>query len=362
MLALTTNANDAVAEHGEMRVERIDDYLAGKAGLAYHAAHVPYAIALMKRAREFRANVVVLGGDPYPTLLLPLRGLGVRLVAAHHCVLWPAFRPRSRKMRWLHRIQRPFFRSYGDAVLSASRAVSEQVREVAGGQSIPIAEFFPLFRKDLFEGVTPPAPSVRPFRVIFVGRAEASKGVFDLIEVAKLLRRAGRTDIVLDVCGAGAASATLEQAVASEGLEDLVHLHGWCTADQLRVLQEQSHAAIVPTRTEFVEGFNHAIVEALLGGRPVITSKVCPAVDYVKSGICLVEADNPTSYFEQVVTLADDPIVYAKLQSGAREAGETFLSDTHSYGRAVEHLLNAFARDVAPLPLTLPLASAPRQG
>lgn len=350
VLALTTHANDSDAQHGEMRVERIDDYLAGTHGLAYHAAQVILAAAVIKRAVAFRANVVVIGGEPHPELLAPLQLLGVRVVLAHHCVLWPAFQPRSTKSRVLFHTQRPFYRFHGDAVLSASSMVSAQVQDIAGERTIPIVEFFPLFRSDLFSDIPDPEASRRPFRVMFVGRVEANKGVFDLMEIARRLRAAQRSDIVIDICGSGAASAALEGQVREHGLQDLVVLHGWCDAQKLRSLQMQSHAAIVPTRTDFVEGFNHVIVEALLARRPVVTSKVCPAVHYLSGGVTLAHPDDPESYFQQLVKLVDDPAHYRTLQAGARDAGREFLSDENSYRQGVRHVLTAFAANQKPAP------------
>ncbi|MBK6578431.1 MAG: hypothetical protein IPG17_19995 [Sandaracinaceae bacterium] len=122
--------------------------------------------------------------------------------------MWAAFEPRSTKSRVLFHTQRPFYRFHAPraAVLSASSMVSAQVQDIAGERTIPIVEFFPLFRSDLFSDIPDPEASRRPFRVMFVGRVEANKGVFDLMEIARRLRST-RSASGIDCCGAGGVGA-----------------------------------------------------------------------------------------------------------------------------------------------------------
>ena len=71
-----------------------------------------------------------------------------------------------------------------------------------------------------------------------------------------------------------------------------------------------AHAVIVPTTTSFVEGFNKVVAEAVLAGRPVITSSACPALSYVGGAAVKVPPDDVCAYMEAVVRLADDPVFY----------------------------------------------------
>ena len=56
--------------------------------------------------------------------------------------------------------------------------------------------------------------------MLFVGRVEHDKGVFDLVEIAKELARKGLNDIGFDVCGVGGALDELKRSVAASGLSD----------------------------------------------------------------------------------------------------------------------------------------------
>jgi glycosyltransferase involved in cell wall biosynthesis len=355
MLAVTTNPRPGPVEHGDVRVEQWPDPFKGAAGLRWHAAHLRFTKQLVGAVRRFRANVVVLGGEPYAFLLEPLRLMGVRVVQALHCVLWPIYRPRRTVRRVLDVLERPFYRSGFDAVLSASEAVNRQVRQLSGGKPPPLVDFLPLFRRDLFGNIPAADPAGRPFRVIFIARMEANKGIFDVIEIARQLKAEGRADIVFDVCGDGSALPAARAAVQQHGLGQTVLLHGWCTAPRLQELLTGAHVGIVPTTRDFIEGFNHVIAESLLAGRPVITSPVCPAVEYLADGVIVVPPEDRDAYRRAILQLADDPARLAAAQAGCRVSVAKCLDDRYSYGAALRHVLTAFGQGRRPEPRTIPL-------
>jgi glycogen(starch) synthase len=355
MLALTTNKRPGAVEHDQIRVEQWPDAFKDRNGLGWHAAHLSFTKQLIQTVRRFQANVVVLGGEPYAFLLEPLRLLGVRVVQALHCVLWPTYQAQRPVRRALNLLERRFYRRGFDAILSASEAVNRQVRAISGGEPPPLVDFLPLFRRELFADIPAPDPAARPFRVIFIARMEANKGIFDLIEVARRLKADGRNDIVFDVCGDGAARAPAEAAIAQHGLGDTMKMHGWCTAPRLHELLSQAHVGIVPTTKDFIEGFNHVIAESLLAGRPVITSPVCPAVEYLNGGVVVVPPEDRDAYRRAIVELADDRKRYATEQVRCRETVAKCLDERFSYGAALRHVLTAFSQGRRPAPKTIPL-------
>jgi glycogen synthase len=54
------------------------------------------------------------------------------------------------------------------------------------------------------------------FRVLFIGRIEFDKGVFDLLEAARKISKQGIKDIVFDICGDGTALDSLRQTVTQD--------------------------------------------------------------------------------------------------------------------------------------------------
>jgi glycogen(starch) synthase len=347
VLAICTNENTRDTSVGRIRLERFADPLTGKRGLSYHWGHVILAQRIARLALQFRADVVITPFEPYPFLLEPLWRYGIKLVLALHCVLWPVFRPRRPNWRIMAPLLRRAFARGVTAVLSASDYITKQVQEIGGENCCPVVEFLPTFRREAFP-LLPDPPSGKPFRIMFVGRCERDKGVFTLLDVARRLRDLGRRDVVFDICGDGSALAELRASVVAEGLAEIFLLHGWCLADRLRELSEEAHVFIVPTTTEFNEGFNHVVVEGLLASRPVITSPVCPAVDYVGAAALPVKPDDAESYLAGILSLADDPRRYDELRGWSRPASERFFDQTWGFGSGLRSILSAIERGERP--------------
>ena len=90
-------------------------------------------------------------------------------------------------------------------------------------------------------------------------------------------------------------------------LGSVVSLHGWLRPEMQHDLRALSHAAIVPTRSNFAEGFAMTAAEAILSGRPVITSRVVPALEVLRPACVEARPDDIDSYVEQILKLINDP-------------------------------------------------------
>lgn len=346
-------AEDATV--GGVHVLRRRDPLAGRKRWAYQLAHVAAAEQIVADAIKVKADAVIVPTEPYPFLLEPLRFLGISVIQSLHCVLWPFWRPRPSAINATAPLLGRAYRKTITAVLSASHYITEQVESLGGPATCPIVEFLPTFREEAYAQVPPPG-STKPFRVMFVGRFEEDKGVLTLLEVARRLRALGRQDVVFDMCGDGAAFESVKATVVREGLTDGFVLHGWCNADELKRLSGTAHLFVVPTTTAFIEGFNHAVIEGLLVGRPIVTSRVCPAVDYVAGGVFLVEPDNAESYLRGILRLVDRPEEYARLRQASLNAAVPFLAKDvvapgfvpDSFAAAATEVLGALAQGTTP--------------
>ena len=76
-----------------------------------------------------------------------------------------------------------------------------------------------------------------------------------------------------------------------------------------------SHVVVVPTRAEFPEGFNQVLAEAVISGKPVITSSVCPALEVVKEAAVEVPPDDVEAYGDAILRLYEDSALYAEKQN-----------------------------------------------
>lgn len=94
-------------------------------------------------------------------------------------------------------------------------------------------------------------------------------------------------------------------------------------------------------------------MEALLAGRPVITSNVCPAVDYVAPAILQVPPDDVDAYERAIVQLADDVEMHRRLRQACEPVCRKFLDESTSFRTALRHALTAVGgrTPMAPRPL-----------
>jgi glycosyltransferase involved in cell wall biosynthesis len=104
------------------------------------------------------------------------------------------------------------------------------------------------------------------FEGIFVGRISRDKGVFDLVQIWKLIV-AEEPDFKLLVVGKGPDMARLEELIKEDGLTSNIILEGSCTDKNLFALMKASKVFLFPSR---FEGWGLAVGEALACGLPVV--------------------------------------------------------------------------------------------
>ena len=266
----------------------------------------------------------VTSGVTYWILLAPLRLLGIRIVAHMHNALWPqGFPPTQFSAKLKCRLDAWFFRHVAHAALCVSPTLEQQIRQISGPDVCQVQQFRAQFNPgDFVDFPAPPAPDIRPFRVLFAGRVESEKGVFDLLTIASALRSEG---VVFDICGDGASLCELRQEVALRELDDAVLVHGRLNRPELLALYRKCHAVIVPTRSDFCEGLPLACIEAVLIGRPQITSCLSNALDVLKGAILEAEPDQPESYADAIRRLMNEPNTYQSLVDSCAALAKPFL-------------------------------------
>jgi glycosyltransferase involved in cell wall biosynthesis len=286
---------------------------------------------------RFRPDAAVIAeGTTWWTLVAPLRLFGIRLIPSIHCVLWPPQAPRSWKRRLFDRIEMLALRFLSSGCLSASSIIDRQLPPGMNPR-----RFLPSYRRDRFASIVPIDPGTETCRLLYAGRIEDDKGVFDLLEAFRIARSQTERPLHLDFCGTGSALTGLAKRVRELRLDRAVSLKGHCTFESFQRHLGNCHAVVVPTTSRFVEGFNQVVVEGFLAGRPVIATRVCPAAHDLGQAVVMVPPDSPESLAKAIENLFAAPMATPQVSVGGGLDRESFFDDSRSWRTQFWHSLDA---------------------
>jgi len=117
-------------------------------------------------------------------------------------------------------------------------------------------------------------------RLVCVGRLCEEKGQILLLgAIESLVKEGRRLDLVL--VGDGEHRQLIERLIADLDLAGSVTITGWATADQVKQHIVDARALILPS---FAEGLPIVIIEAMLLGRPVLSTYVAGIPELVVNG------------------------------------------------------------------------------
>ena len=104
------------------------------------------------------------------------------------------------------------------------------------------------------------------FRILFLGRLEPRKGVFDALDVFEDLNREFER-LELTIAGAGPLESQIQQRIAGLGLDN-VTMRGYVSEQQKLYLLHNSDVLIAPAL--YGESFGIILLEAMAAGLPVV--------------------------------------------------------------------------------------------
>ena len=309
-----------------------------RGGLRYHADMVGWNLAILRKMMAYKPDVLLLtGAQDYWWIYAPLVRSGTKVIASFHCVQWPVVGEPPFYKRLYAKLNAALVLRSASAILVTSKAIRDQVKEMMGpGSTVPIIDHLPTYDARQFQVIEPPAREKgAAFEVLFVGRIEENKGVFDLVGIARELAAERPGEFRFHLCGEGSRLTQLKAQVAQQGLQDVVTIYGHCDTAQLSRIMDQAHACVVPTRSDFEAGFEMTCAEAILADRPLVTSRVCPALDYLRPATIEVPPDDVKAYKQAIVSLADDPVLYASKRAACAGLKEQFFDPANSWTTAL---------------------------
>jgi glycosyltransferase involved in cell wall biosynthesis len=116
--------------------------------------------------------------------------------------------------------------------------------------------------------------------VLFLGRLDQRKGIFDLLEGVRALR-ASIPGIRL-VCAGDGDLESVEQYAKRLGIADAVSVPGWIRPAEKRSLMNRAAVFVLPS---YAEGLPMSLLEAMAAGLPVVATEVGGIPDVVTHGV-----------------------------------------------------------------------------
>jgi glycogen synthase len=310
-------------------------------GIRYHLAYSFWIIKIVAALIRFRPKVLLItAGHNYWIFLSVLKLFGVVIIPAIHDSLWKRFAPLKLSSRFLLRVEALFFFCCVDEVIVAAESTAEQVRTLVPRKNINIEVFLPTYPRQQFASVRTADFGVRPFNIFFMGRIETNKGIYDLVEVASFFNRPH--EFQFHICGEGSELDSLRRRIEQRGLSALLTCYGFLDRKELYALLDRSHVVIVPTTTDFEEGFNMVCAEAILCGRPVITSAVCPALVYIKDAALEVPPNDIDGYRQAITTLSASRDLYEQKRAACERLQGQFYETNNSWAAKLRKVLKNY--------------------
>jgi glycogen(starch) synthase len=316
----------------------------GLAGWRYHVFDIAYGLGLLKTAVKFKADYAFIqSGSTHYFVMSFYRLFGIKVVPIMHNTLWPSgFPSKSVSSRLILFLDALFFRWAASATLAVSAECIRQVDKITCGKHGPIYRFTIQFLRQYFEPqVEPPPLNKGPFRLLFAGRINRNKGVFDLLEIMRQVDAKLPGRVSLELCGTGPDLEELKHEYLRLGLAGTVHIRGWTPPSELRALLVASHASIVPTRSDFAEGMAMTAIEPILTGRPVITNPVVPALEDLRPACLVAKTDDVASYVSAIIQLIQTPSEYEKLVRSCAGLQAKFYDRSQSFNAALKRVISA---------------------
>lgn len=328
-------------------VQHIPKRWAGSGGLKFHLSQIAYGLMLAIKAKRFGAQAAIIDSGTTHSFVLALFTLmGLRVAVNFHNVRWPqGFEPLGVVAKTIRRLDSFFFKYLADGALGCSPECGVQARS-DGASKLPYFDWRGQYSSAGFHPSQPPSKDAS-FHIMFAGRIETNKGVFDILEMDIALKAACERPIVFHICGDGAALTALRNDAAARSPDGSVVIYGRLERVALLERYHAAHAVIVPTRGSFCEGMPLVCAEAMLAGRPVVTSRVSNALPVMGDAIAEAEPENMKSFVAAISRMALDHEYYEQRRAACASAARQFTDPSQGYDRAIARFVRSIATTAA---------------
>jgi glycosyltransferase involved in cell wall biosynthesis len=110
------------------------------------------------------------------------------------------------------------------------------------------------------------------YRILFVGRIEKDKGVYELVEAVRLLHEKNIFNFEIHMVGDGVDANSLKETIKRKSLTDYFLFHG--TVINRETLADHYRCSDIFVLPTHHEGFPRVLYEAMIFGVPILTTFV----------------------------------------------------------------------------------------
>lgn len=329
--AISCNESPYAKTAANITVQHVPKAKINGGGLMYHVREFLYGLRIIWKSIQVGADYTIVdGGMTHWIALLPLVLLRKKVITSQYCAVYSKGEVFTPIKRFFLNVNCWFMKRCAYGVIVSADSISQQIADIIH-EPIDAKLFLPLYRRSQFAGMQLISQARVPTRILFVGRIVFNKGIFDLLTIAQLLLQKGHKAFVIDVCGTGSELENLKKAVEVEGLSDYIKLHGHCKQAAIKEKYDAADIVIMPTHADFAEGFTQVVAEAILAGRPVVTSRVFAGLDYLRDAIIEVEPNDVEAYANAIEHLMTDAALYQQKAQAAIKLQEAFFDENKSW-------------------------------
>lgn len=179
-------------------------------------------------------------------------------------------------------------------------------------------------------GIKSDRPADRPFRIGYIGRMLAMKGIDTLLEAAAQLKP--DLDFEMVLLGSGPDADSVTSQASQLGLSDRLTLIPSTAPEHVGPILKSMDVLVLPSRSMpyWKEQFGRVLVEAMACGVPVIGSDsgAIPAV-IGDAGLVFPEGDD-RALADRILRLATDSFLWSDLQERGLARAPRFRADVFS--------------------------------
>ena len=247
--------------------------------------------------------------DTIPAFVWKLRSKHLKWVQVIHHLYDTPFRRRGERFLTnlfgflSQRISFILIKERADAVIVVNPSVRQCLREL-GFDTRKIRVIYNGIDKTKINHFEPSSNRLRKYDCVFLGRLNVSKGLFDLLEIWRVLLK-NAPDASLAIIGGGNKwmKQELEYRVRQYNLQEKISILGYLEEKVAFGILKSSRVFVFPS---YEEGFGIAILEAMACGLPVVAWDLPVYKAIFHGGMITAPVKNTRGFAENVLELLEN--------------------------------------------------------